>query len=74
MAEIAAAAKMTIQKLDIWRTANLLMEQYGADAERVAIRRVEEMNEQNDLGGQLRWLRIREAIVQLRAKPRGMPH
>jgi len=60
--------------LDIWRAANLLIQQHGADAEKVAILRAEEMSEQNDLGGHLTWLRIREAIVQLQAKPSGMAH
>ena len=65
---------MPIPDLDIWRAANLLIERHGADAEKVAIRCAEEMNQQNDLGGHLAWLRIREAIVQLQAKPSGTAH
>jgi hypothetical protein len=60
--------------LDIWRAANLLIDQHGVDAENVAIRRAEELNEQNDLGGLLTWMRIREVIVQLQSKPSGMAH
>ena len=70
----AGRRKMVISDPDIWRAANLLIDQHGAEAEKVAIRRAEEMNEQNDLGGLLTWIRIRDAIVHLQSKPSGMAH
>jgi len=60
---------LAIPDHDIWRAAIQLKEQFGGEAERVAIRRTEEMNERNDLGGMLRWMRIRQAIVALQGKP-----
>jgi hypothetical protein len=57
-----------ILDIDIWRAANLLIEQHGKDAEWIAIQRVEEMNHQNDLGGSITWGRIRLAVAELQAK------
>ena len=54
---------------DIWRAANLLIREHGADAEIVAARRADEMLERGDRDGQLVWLGIRQAIVQLQAVP-----
>jgi hypothetical protein len=47
---------------DIWRAANLLIREHGADAEIVSARRADEMLERGDHDGQLVWLRIRRAI------------
>jgi hypothetical protein len=74
LAPTANRSNICDSHLDIWRAANLLIDQHGVDAENVAIRRAEELNEQNDLGGLLTWMRIREAIVQLQSKPSGMAH
>jgi len=60
---------------DIWRAANLLMKQHGADAERVALGREREMEEENDLDGFLLWRRIVEAIRVLQTPlPTGLPN
>ena len=56
---------------DIWRAANLLIREHGADAEIVAARRADEMLERGDRDGQLVWLRIGRAIVELQAVPMG---
>ena len=56
---------------DIWRAANLLIGEHKADAEIVAARRADEMLERGDREGQLVWLRIRQAIVELQAIPVG---
>jgi hypothetical protein len=56
---------------DIWRAANLLIREHKADAEIVATRRADEMLERGDRGGQLVWLRIRRAIIELQATPVG---
>jgi len=58
---------LTTPTLDIWRVASLLIERHGAAAERIAVRRIEEINEQNDLGDMLTWMRIRNAVVELQA-------
>ena len=59
---------------DIWRAANLLIKEHGADAEVVAARRADEMLERGEHDGQLVWLRIRRAIVELQAAPAGKPN
>ena len=59
---------------DIWRAANLLIREHKADAEIVATRRADEMLERGDRDGQLVWLRIRQAIVELQAAPVGKPN
>jgi hypothetical protein len=59
---------------DIWRAANLLIREHSTDAEVVAARRADEMLERDDRDGQLVWLRIRRAIVELQAVPVGKPN
>ena len=59
---------------DIWRAANLLIREHKADAEIVATRRADEMLKRGDRDGQLVWLRIRQAIVELQAAPVGKPN
>ena len=59
---------------DIWRAANLLVRKHGADAELVAARRADEMLERGDRNGQLVWLRIMRAIVELQTVPVGKPN
>ena len=59
---------------DIWRAANLLIRQHKEDAEIVAARRADEMFERGERDGQLVWLRIKRAIVELQATPAGKPH
>ena len=58
----------------IWRAANLLIREHKADAEIVASRRADEMLERGDRDGQLVWLGIRRAIVQLQAVPVSKPN
>jgi hypothetical protein len=59
---------------DIWRAANLVIREHRADVEVVAARRADEMLERGDRDGQLVWLRIRRAIVELQAAPVGKPN
>jgi hypothetical protein len=59
---------------DIWRAANLVIREHRADAEVVAARRADEMLERGDRDGQLVWLRIRRAIVELQSAPVGKPN
>jgi hypothetical protein len=56
-----------IPERDIWRAANLLIREHGADAEIVATRRADEMLERGDHEGKLVWLRIQRAIVEFAA-------
>jgi hypothetical protein len=59
---------------DIWRAVNLLVREHAAEAEIVATRRADEMLERGDGDGQLVWLRIRRAVVELQAMPVGKPN
>jgi hypothetical protein len=63
-----------ISELDIWRAANLLIKQHGADAEIEATRKADLMLDRGDRDGQRVWLRIRQAIVALQARPLGRLH
>jgi hypothetical protein len=60
-----------ISDRDIWRAANLLIREHKADAEFVAARRADEILERDDHDGQLVWLRIRRAIVELHDRAHG---
>ena len=55
--------------IDIWRAANLLINQHGENAEIVAAQRADLMLERGDPEGRLVWLRIKRAIVELQAAP-----
>jgi hypothetical protein len=59
---------------DIWRAANLLIRKHSVDAELVAARRADDMLERGDRDGQVVWLRIRRASVELQAAPVGKPN
>lgn len=59
---------------DIWRAANLLIREHAAEAEIVAARRADEMLERGYRDGQLVWVRIRRAIVELQAAPVRKPN
>jgi hypothetical protein len=59
---------------DIWRAANLLIREHGADAEIVAARRAHDMAERGDHDGKLVWLRIKRAVVEMQAAPVGKPN
>jgi hypothetical protein len=65
---------VALPDIDIWRAANLLMTQHGADAEMVAAQRADEMLERDDVGGHLVWMRIVVALRELRAPPTGLPN
>ena len=56
---------MTISGLDIYRSANVLVDQHGADAPIEAAMRADTMLEKGDLDGQRVWLRILVAINEL---------
>jgi hypothetical protein len=63
-----------IPDIDIWRAANLVIQQHGDDAEIVAAQRADELLDRGDCDGQLVWLRIRRAVAELTAAPTGRGH
>jgi hypothetical protein len=63
-----------IPDLDIWRAANLLLTQHGADAEIIAAQRADALSEASDVDGYLTWRRIKRAIAELQAVPTGLTH
>jgi hypothetical protein len=63
-----------IPEIDIWRAANLLVKQHGADAEIVAARRIDALADGGDRDREMVWRRIRRAIVELQAEPTGPVH
>jgi hypothetical protein len=63
-----------ITEIDIWRAANFLIRQHGADAELEAARLADVRLDRGDSEGRLLWLRIRRAIEALHARPSGKPN
>jgi hypothetical protein len=64
-----------VPDLDIWRAANLLIEQYGNGAEEEAAKRSYAMvRQRGDPEGERVWLRIKAAIAELLAPPTGTAH
>jgi hypothetical protein len=63
-----------IPDIDIWRAATLLIRQHGENAEIIAAQRSDELWEREDHEGRALWLRIKRAIVELRAPPVGPAH
>ncbi len=56
--------------LDIWRSANTILEQHGQDAPIHAAMRADAMLEKGDLDGYAVWRRILRAVEELqRADP-----
>jgi hypothetical protein len=56
-----------VTDLDIWRAANLLIRQHAENAEIVAAQRADRMLDPGERDGQLVWMRIRRAVVELQA-------
>ncbi len=54
-----------IPDLDIYRSANVLVRQHGADAPIHAAMRADAMLEKGDLGGYAVWKRILRAVEEL---------
>ena len=54
-----------IPEIDVWRSAQLMIRQYGDAAVSEADARATALTEQSDSAGGLVWRRIREAIDQL---------
>ena len=59
------------QEIDVWRTAHVLMKEYGEEATLIAARRSDALLEQGDTLGCSVWLKIIKAIEDLkREQPR----
>ena len=50
---------------DIYRSAKLLIDQHGPDAELEASRRADALRDKGDPDDQAVWLRIRKAVLEL---------
>ena len=59
-----------VDEIDIYRTANELIKQHGADATIHAAMRADEMLVVGDLDGQAVWRRVLAAIDELLSKER----
>ena len=51
--------------LDPYRAANLLIQQHGVDAKAEAMQRVLEMREAGDDQGEMVWMGVFEAVLEL---------
>ena len=60
-----------ISDLDIWRSANELIKQFGDTAEIEAAARADALLDKGDLDGQRVWLRILKAIDEMQKTPLG---
>jgi hypothetical protein len=63
-----------LSNVDIYRTAHLMMHEYGNNAEREAAKWADRMLERGDRGELLTWFRISQKIAVMRQAPTGLPH
>jgi hypothetical protein len=63
-----------ISDLDIWRSANELIKQFGDTANIEAAARADELLAKGDIDGQRVWLRIARAVDELQKAPYGKPN
>jgi triphosphoribosyl-dephospho-CoA synthetase len=54
-----------VSDLDIWRSAHLVIEKHGEEAELAAALRADELLAKGDVEGERTWRRILAAIVKL---------
>ncbi len=62
---------MTIDDIDIYRSAKLLIDKHGDEADITAIKRATEMLNAGDVDGYAVWKRILQAIEQLESTKPG---
>ena len=70
----ARRASKVIPQIDIYRAANLLIEQHGADAVTEAVKLADLMLERGDREGQFVWFRIKKAIEWLQSPRSSAQH
>ena len=64
-----------LSDVDIYRTAHLMMHEYGNNAEREAAKWADRILGRGDRGGELlTWFRIWRTIAVMRQAPTGLPH
>lgn len=56
---------MAVSDLDIWRSANLIIQQHGDQAALYAAKRADDMLDKGDLDGKRVWLQILEKVREL---------
>jgi hypothetical protein len=54
-----------VQEIDIYRTAQVIIDQYGEDAVLEAMKRIDKYLERNNANGAILWNRIADAILTL---------
>ena len=62
---------MTIDDIDIYRSAKLLTDEHGDEAALIAIKRATEMLDAGDVDGYAVWKRILQAVEQLESTKPG---
>ena len=61
-----------MEAIDVWRTAHVMLKEYGAEAELLAAQRADALLDLGDPEGFAVWKRVVAAIVDLeRKKPSG---
>jgi hypothetical protein len=64
-----------VSRKDIYRSANVFIQQYGNEAETIATQRMHELMDKDDVQGASVWLSIASAIDDLRnVKRQGKLH
>ena len=57
-----------MEEIDIYRSAKLLIDQYGSDALVKAANRANEMQEREDIEGTAMWNRITRAVAEIQSR------
>ena len=56
-----------MEQIDIYRAANLIIQQHGKGAKAHAVQRILELHEANDLDGEWVWMGVFDAVLELEA-------
>jgi len=59
----------SMEDIDIWRAAKLLIDRHGAEAHLHADLRIDELTEDGDQIGAAAWRKIRQAVLELQSLP-----
>jgi hypothetical protein len=60
-----------VSDLDIWRAANILVQEHGEEAAIIAAQRADELLAKGDVEGQIVWKRIVRAVAELQKRKPG---
>jgi hypothetical protein len=61
-----------VSDLDIWRAANILIEERGEDAPFIAAQRADDLLGKRDVEGQIVWKQIVRAVAELQKREPGV--